>query len=253
MITAGSAGDKPFDVPDFLPQKHFFMSIVGSRGSGKSLLTSNFLKQFYLKEMDYVVILCPTQELNSDYDWMKELDPKKEKFYFFTKVAEFETLVKEIMKQQETMILDKESVGRENTPNVLVIFDDCAGHKNVFGQHGFVQHLALMGRHLKISVIVLSQVLSLISRKIRLNSNMLILFPTMNNSETEQVVEQYVFKKQKKKALLELQRIFGEPYNFIAINNDKKDRTQRMTEGPEFKQIDLNGEPILIKNLDLKK
>ena len=240
IISRGSAGDKPFDVPDFLPEKHFFLSVVGSRGSGKSLLVSNLLKQFYLKEFDYLVVLCPTQKLNKDYEWIEKLDPSGEKYYFFTNVRKFKTVVSEILEQQQDMILDEDNVGRENTPNVLIIADDCASNRLVFGQHGVFENLALAGRHSKVSCIVISQVLSAISRRIRLNTNMLILFPTYNQSETEQFVEQYVYKQQKKRALSELQRIFDIQYNFIAINNDRPKRTDRITEGVAFKPVDLD-------------
>lgn len=238
-ITKGSAGDKPMNVPDFIPNKSFFMSIVGMRGSGKSLFTSNLLKQFYMKEIDHLVIFCPTQHLNHDYDWLKkEFPDKRDKMDFFTDVREFKEIVREIMKSQEDMITDN-FIGRERTPRVMIIFDDCASEKGIFGQHGIVEKLALFGRHLKICAIVLSQVLSAISRRIRLNSEMIIMFRTINMSELQQFLEQYVVRSYRKTMESEMIRIFDVPHSFIAINNDKS----VVTEGPEFKLIDLKLKP----------
>jgi hypothetical protein len=235
ILAKGSAGQDGdfFGVDENLPQKHFFLTIIGSRGSGKSVLTTNLLDQFYVKNFDYIIVLCPTYNLNGDYKWLEKRENPKH--YFFDKTGEYKSIIEEIIKSQKDIILDKsENGGRKNCPNVLLIADDCINAR-IFHQHGVIEELAALGRHLKISTVIISQSMTKVSRVIRLNSDMIFLFPTVNMSETERFLEEYVYKRQKKYVLKAIEDIFSKEYNFISCKRNDRE----LKEGADFKKIDL--------------
>jgi hypothetical protein len=240
-LVKGSAGDTDMKVPSSIPNKNFMMSIVGMRGSGKSVLTSNLLHNYYLKEFDYVIILNPSADLNGDYKFIDSMSVEiRDRVHIFTKIKEFKDIITEVLQSQNDII---KGDCRENCPRTLIIMDDCLDSK-IFSWGGVVEQIASRGRHSKLSCIIISQHMASISRKIRLNSDMLILFPSINMTEIEQFLLQYLYKRYHKSAMLEIERIFNIPYNFIVVNNGKKAGESKL-----YEQFDT---PISI-SLDKKK
>ena len=207
-------------VHDDLPSPSFFICLAGMRRSGKSVLVQNLLsrKDLYggVFKPEYVIILSPTINLNDDYSML----PKAQKF---SNMAEFGEIVSEVMETQEDIIKQH---GRKHTPNVLLVFDDSIDSP-LFRLGSKLETLAARGRHLNISVIVVSQRLHAIPRTIRLNSESIICFPTINYTEIESLIVNFAPSRHKKFLLKKIDEIFAVPYNFIYI----------FAGGPRDKQI----------------
>ena len=48
-LSKGTAGDKQFNVPEFLPRKHFSMCVVGKTDSGKTVLIQELINNIAFK------------------------------------------------------------------------------------------------------------------------------------------------------------------------------------------------------------
>lgn len=198
----------------------FMMTIVGARRSGKSTLMKKLLNTT-LKKMfreNDVFVLCPTIDLNDDFD----------EFPHARKYAKPDPmLIQAVMDEQKYNI---QTFGKKRTPEVLIIFDDCADN-NILRFGGILDTLAVRGRHFKISVIVSSQRMSAVSRTARLNSDYFVMFSPFNFSEAEQFMEQYVSKHKRKQFSELLMNIWDEPFNFIVIDNTERSQTRKIKKG----------------------
>lgn len=200
----------------------FFMTFVGARRSGKSTLikkmlnSKDYLKDYFKEEN--IFIICPTLDLNDDYDNL-------------SKARKFSTpdpqLLYDIMEEQKFNIT---SYGKKRTPEVLVIFDDCADN-NILRFGGIIDTLAVRGRHFKINIMVSSQRMSAVSRTARLNSDFFIVFSPYNFSEIEQFIEQYVAKKDRKETIQKIQDVFEEPYAYIVVDNMERSPSKKLKIG----------------------
>lgn len=207
--------DDSYDLKcEFLPKPNFSWLIVGARKSGKSNLIRNILlKNCYLGEFfesQYIFVFCPTVNLNHDYEALNI--PADNIFEGFDKSA-----IEEILKEQERLII---SYGRERTPNVLILFDDCA-YGSALHYNSILNKLAMNGRHYKISFVCLVQTLKSVAPKTRKNLDSLVFFPS-NINEIDQVVSEYIPKKYKQQIedlLYEYSKI---PYSFFIYNRNGK-------------------------------
>jgi hypothetical protein len=196
-----------------MPKPHFFGLINGPRNSGKSVFIRNLIKR---KDMyasifknDDIFIMSPSLDLNDDYEEIKT----KHKFS-----SGFSEVIKEIIDKQTNII---KKYGKKRAKSLLLILDDILGDKSV-ARYGIVETLATKGRHMNISVIVVTQRLNGISREVRLNIDFLVSYLPYNYSELESVVLQYLPRDYQKKMTKKLLELYGEEYNFLYINNQIK-------------------------------
>lgn len=209
-LSKGSMGDKPFDIPEPLPDKPFFINICGSRGSGKTVLLQNLI-QMYDKNFDYIVVLSPSLRRNDDFDFLKEDDEGR-----ITKIDDtnkFKPVIKEIIKSQDDIVRE---YGRDETPSVLLILDDIL-EENVARHSGVLEVLAFNSRHMKISVILASQMFRKVSNGIRVNATMNILFPSTNLMEQLKFVQEFITPSHKKEIVERMLKVFDIPYGFITM------------------------------------
>lgn len=203
---------------EFLPG--FFMSFIGARRSGKStlmkkLLANDFKERF---EEENIFIFCPSIDLNDDFEGME----KARKF-----ANPDENVITAIMDEQLHNI---KTYGKGRTPEVLIIFDDCADNRIIqFG--GAIDKLAVRGRHYKICVMVSTQRMSALSRTARLNSDYFLVFSPYNLSETEQFLEQYVLKQDRKRTMKALQQYWNDPFVFVMVDNSERAQSKKIKLG----------------------
>jgi hypothetical protein len=195
---------------EYLPKLSFSWLIVGARRSGKSNFIRNILiKECYLGklfEREHIFLFCPTVNLNNDFESLKI--PKENTFEGFDK-----SIIEEILKEQEMLI---NNYGRKRTPNILLIFDDCA-YGNMLQYNSIVNKLAMNGRHYKISFILTTQTLKSVSTKTRRNLDALTFFPN-SVIEIDAVAEEYIPKKYRKKMSDKLYDLSKVPYSFFHMN-----------------------------------
>lgn len=219
---------------ELLPQLFFTLIIAGPRGSGKSQLIRNLLlrpdmfKNVFKPE--HIFIFCPSLDLNGDYDDVKA----KWKFPFYSNDA-----VEKIMALQQGII---KKFGKRKAPPILLIFDDVLD-SGALSWHSLLETIFIRGRHLNISIIIVSQHINRISRTMRLNADYFAYFKPSNMSELDDFLKQFVDRRNRDAMYAELKRIFSIPHTFIFVDNKIKDPQMRYREGFN-KPILLQGNSI---------
>jgi len=146
--------------PSLIP---FNALIVGPTSSGKSQFVVDQLYGPFRGKFYNIVLICPTFVYNTTFHRIGEGDPRMfvincEHHY----VEKWLKIVKSVF---------------EGT-NTLIILDDCAASKDVKGATGELVNLAYNARPIGISVWVVTQKYTAISKDFRQNSAVLVLFYT---------------------------------------------------------------------------
>lgn len=212
---------------DTLQDNPFCMTICAPRLSGKSFFVKTMLRNGLMDRFKYVYIMCPSINLNQDYDEFRD-DPRVTFIAepnpntingAFTRLSE--------LKEEEVDAIRKDKAKIPICPEVLFIFDDCID-SGVFKFKGDVDKIAERGRHIKLSCIICSQRISAVSRSIRINSDAFIIFCPYSASELEQFMERFVFRNQRKELMKRCVDIFEQDYQFIVVNNREKSMTDKI-------------------------
>jgi len=153
--------------------------IVGPTNSGKSRFVVDQLYGPFRGKFNYIVLIGPTFMHNSTYHRLGENDPR------------MDVIVCEQHDVERWLKLVR--VLSEGT-NTLIILDDCAASKDVKGRTGELVNLAFSGRHIGISVWVLTQKLTGITASFRENVAALVLFYTSSAKTTKAIFDEYAGK-----------------------------------------------------------
>ena len=150
--------------------------IVGPTNSGKTQFLVNQLCGLFCGKFDYVVLICPTFAYNKTLYRFAERDPR---------------LYVIICSQHQVEIwLKVASLYFEGT-NTLIVLDDCAASKDVKGRTGEIVNLAFSARHTGISLWVLTQQLTSITKPFRENVAAIVLFYTPSSKTMKTIFEEY--------------------------------------------------------------
>jgi DNA helicase HerA-like ATPase len=212
--------DKLFKVP-------INIAICAPTGAGKTVLAKTILKDNLLKQIDYLIIMSPTLTVNDDFSEYKE---KAEPDEYGPAVHKCDTnfagIIDEVTESQYDLLTNPDNK-KKDIPQILIIMDDIIGNSTVrFGSS--LDSFTAKSRHYNMSFIFISQRISAISRTIRLNCAIFIVFSSWNYSELETFLEQYAPKKYKSKLREKIMYHLETPYNFILCNNRNNKVTQRM-------------------------
>jgi hypothetical protein len=204
------------------PPPYFVISISAPRQSGKSYLIKHLIKTHFVHTYDHIVIMCPSIDLNEDYDELEIYDNVRlisdVTAKNINKLFDEQCACKKRVKK-----LHKEGLEpRTECPSTLLVLDDCID-SGVINFHGAGDKVAERGRHCNMSVIYSSQRQSAISRSIRLNSNYFISFSPFSVSELEQFLEQFVARSTRKQLRGLIEDIYSVPYQFLILDNNEKD------------------------------
>ena len=123
--------------------------IVAPTNSGKMQFLVNQLCGPFCGKFDYVVLICPTFTYNKTLYWFAERDP-----WLYVIICE---------QHQVELWLKVASFSFEGT-NALIVLDDCATSIDLKGRTGELVKLGFSSRHAGISVWVLTQQLSSITK-----------------------------------------------------------------------------------------
>ena len=138
---------------EVLPE-HFFCIYYGVRRSGKTVMLRNMLSELSERLVDHrVYLFSSTAEVSPEqYNFL----PEKAKF---PNISEMEFDLGEIVGKQKAAIkLFHEGKGDEPSP-ILVILDDCVS-ENIVRNCPSLNTLAVSGRHIYMSVVILSQLVA---------------------------------------------------------------------------------------------
>lgn len=211
-------------IPDELPQHPYFMAVVGPSRSGKSVLTRTILKEVYYKAFDYIFLFSQSLDVNSDFEEFEDIIGYNT--FDETEIIEILNDQKEIVKHA------KKEKQMKHVPAVLIILDDVADNTS-FCNSKVLRMLSYRGRHLSISVMVLSQKASSIPRGCRLNLSHEIMFKPVCGNEYDFVVKEAVPRQKRKQFFEQTEKIFDEPYSFIYFDNLCKSNKERIRIGFE--------------------
>ena len=159
--------------PDQIP---FNALILGPTNSGKTRYLVDILSNEFRGKFDYVILLCPTYIFNETYRGFIEEDRD-----FF------------VLTPQQDQIDDWVRIVSfvfEGT-NSLSILDDCAASRDVKKRTNELVNLAFSARHKGLSVWVLTQQMTSISKPFRENIACLVLFYTPSRRDMKEVFDDY--------------------------------------------------------------
>ncbi len=211
------------DIPLPTKEEGFTWCIVAPRGSGKSTLTGEVLDmyvQHHIFREKNIHIFCPSIDLNDDYERFDNV-----KKYSKVNPSDLTQLCKEARHI-------KTNFGKERMPRVLVILDDCLAVSGLISnRNSALLELFVNGRHLNISVMLLSQQLNRIEKTLRINTSYWALFKPYSIKETETFLVEYVLSTEKKAFLQRFMEVWDVPYQFAFIDQVTKNNARRFRIG----------------------
>lgn len=190
--------------------------ISAKRRSGKTFLCREMC--YYLGQKlkpDLVVLFSETADFNDDFNYV----PERFKYNHFDE----NILMKFITQQQENMKLYKQKKKKNKTynkspPHILFIMDDVASDKNVFYSKA-IGMLAVQGRHIKCSCIMLTQYLCAFAPKFRQNCDIIITFRDPDYNLKKYIIDSFMTLdiNSRKAVKPYIDRVFDEPYKAMVI------------------------------------
>lgn len=195
--------------------EHPAIIISACRRSGKTFLTRDILHTMCkVSKPDVAILFSETSNFNDSYDFI----PDKFKYNKFDqeKVSQFIEEQEKIMKQYKSR--QKKRCCKEDPPSILMIFDDVAHDRTVF-HSPTLGKLFILGRHIRISVIFLTQHLHALSPKMRNNADVICVFRDPNIHNRKVLEDQFctLSISQKKLTQSYLDSCLGEAYRCIVV------------------------------------
>lgn len=203
---------KTFNSKDL--KDNFFMFVVGMRRSGKTTTIKDILFESN-KKFDEVFLISETASISHDYD-----DYVKPVHIF--ELSEAEQVLNKVEAQQ------KEQKDPKKRNSVLFILDDVVTSEN----RDTWDKLAFMGRHLKVSVVLLSQSMKAISPMTRKNADYALFSSSRSYDDIEAFLKQYLTgssssdsaRESFNEAMTIYNQIVKEPHQFIVVDNSAQTR-----------------------------
>jgi len=199
--------------------------LVAMTNGGKSHYCVHKLLPQLGKQIDRLVIMSPTLELNGDYDHIKADD--KSVFKVSKNISDaFEEIIK-----SQSALFDSYKMGmikKSQVPQVCVILDDCISERILQGERSVVSKFSIKSRHYRISLVIMTQRINALPRQLRLNCKYFICFSVAGYSELERVMLEYVPKRYHRLFQDKMLDIFSVPFNHLYIDNYERDIRKRM-------------------------
>lgn len=164
--------------PKFKKGEHFSMIVTASRNSGKSYLMRHLVKEYMTDKYDMFVSVCTSVGQQNE---MKDVLPE-EKSKFYSKYTP--RIISLIYGMNRRRLRDG-----KRALNVLFMLDDTVGNKLKYDDA--LLQAYCNGRHNGISIIFLSQSLSLCSSQWRTNSDYFIMLKH-NSPQTRKSIRENI-------------------------------------------------------------
>jgi len=164
------------DLKDQIP---FNCIITGPTCSGKTAYLVNLLRDHFRNIFNYIILICPTYAKNKTYQGFAHNDPR------FIVIQPDASNVDEI---DEILLCCKEMFSGYNT---LIILDDYAVSKDLKQRSNTFINLAFSGRHENISVWVLTQCLTSVSKSFRENVGCIVSFYSPSKISNQILFDEY--------------------------------------------------------------
>jgi len=198
---------KNFDPNDLA--KNFTFAFFGRRGSGKTIALKNIVRDIR-KRFTSVYLFSETAHYQeSEYDFV----PKSNKYEGMKM-----DIVANIFEEQQQKILEKGKKSKK-LPKPLLIFDDVIGDPKVRNDPTF-KNIFVLGRHMGISCIVLSQSIggkAGLPLVVRSNLDACLCFFLHGEYDRELVVSQFLSIKNKKDGHEFFKNVTTEEYTSLVM------------------------------------
>lgn len=210
-----------------MPKRSFFMTVIGSAGSGKTSLMVNMLRspQMYKRAFHHVYLVMPPNSLAS-------LDMKA--FQKHDKVYEeltFETLDKIHERAKAS--------SEEGEFSILVIDDQTAALKDREVQR-LMKQLIFNRRHLRLSIVMLVQSYNAIPLSVRKTVGHFAMYKPRNKKEYGAIFDELIFLDQQTADDL-MRFVFRERYDFLFCD------VEQSLFFRNFDRINLNADQVPVR------
>ena len=204
-ILANSYKIEEFSPEDFNDITGGIVAIIAETGAGKTVLLKDIISKIH-KRYKKIHLMSRTAKLQSAYDFV----PRS----MITDDYDEEKMIS-IWDQQ----IKAKDEGRP-IENILVILDDVIASKS-FTKSKMLDEIAISGRHLNITVIILSQYFISLKPRIRENIRIAIAFSMANKKEREKFINQFLSADTFGAGELLFKNITGTKYQTIIIQKYK--------------------------------
>lgn len=202
----------------------FTALLVGPTMSGKTYLAKKLIDHEFEKNFDFIYILSKTLRFNPQWDKYA----RNPKFKFYPKPSNdllTEILEKQQSCQERARIENAQRTASGNSqgvvsvcPSVLLVLDDILDSDAV-NFAGVCDTIAGDGRQCQLSLLILTQRMSKISRTIRLQARYIFVFKVIS-SEILRFAKEYMAYKSTREIERTMRRVFQRQYAFLlAVNS----------------------------------
>jgi hypothetical protein len=198
-----------------IPKHPVSVMVCGKSGMGKTQFLLNLLKkkEFYKDYFDLIFLFSETAGDNCDDLYEKNCDIPPE--HMFKPDKDGLNQINHIISTQKKIIKEQ---GINNSPKILVIFDDIAHSKKFLDSRPYLL-LHIANRHFNISCFSLVQSYVKIPRSCRCQIGALIFFHGATNSEKKKLSEEHCPANYSEKEFMKIiDHAIDEKYNFLFIN-----------------------------------
>lgn len=201
------------------PNASFFLTIIGKPGSGKTNLLVNMLtnKNIYKRVFDKVLLVMPKNSIKSLKNNIFEDLPESQQF------NELSPDVFETIKQfrEEFDEVEEDAKKKPRSKNMLLILDDVTAQLKEKENQKLLIELSTNRRHLKLSIILISQYLRAIPRCVRSQTTNLVYFKPANELDNNIVRDEYI--NLPKETFNNLMRfVFQNQHDFLFIDKNNE-------------------------------
>lgn len=177
-----------------LPKDNHFLWIVsGAKGTGKSSLVLNMLKSHLRKTFNNIYLISPTAKRDPKFSKLVEELDEQGKFYDSCNEKNLLEIVDKISNYNS----------QKKSPKNLLIIDDCATELKSSTSKSTLNKIAITMRHLKTSMVFMTQKYNKINPLIRTNADLLSIFRTQNKKELNTIIDDLPVKPEEFQAVYE--------------------------------------------------
>lgn len=208
------------------PNSSFFLTIIGKPGSGKTNLLVNMLtnKNIYKRVFDKVLLVMPKNSIKSLKNNIFEDLPESQQFdeispEVFEAIKHFRAEFDEIDEEKGSSKGVKVPLPRSK--NMLLILDDVTAQLKEKENQKLLIELSTNRRHLKLSIILISQYLRAIPRCVRSQTTTLVYFKPANELDNNIVRDEYI--NLPKETFNNLMRfVFQNQHDFLFVDKNNE-------------------------------
>ena len=211
---------------DVLPAPPLRMIISGPSGSGKGILASEILLKHHRGKYEKIYYFSASALVDDNLKPLQKYceehlgqDSKKDPCLYdhwdeavLDKILGRQTAVVDYMKRKKS----------KKKFYIAVVCDDFANERRVV-RGGVLERLYLRGRHINVSVFVLTQYYRLLSPAIRTNATCLACFRMRNVKDLEAILEENSALVHKDKLKIMYEKAVSKPFGFLLILLTERD------------------------------